>query len=524
MKRSARSRTYRTVSKDFRQINFGFASAELEGAQAPNLLMDGYFDLHKVSAEALTGKDFLILGYKGAGKSAVAERLRLLYERNSQVFITNLSLEDFPYATFAEIIKDETAPEAKYPTAWSWLLLIYLLSSFEGDQLAQHDIPGALRQTMKALAEMGLVPVSGLKALVRSSTKKTLKVSIPKVFERSWESTDSDQDIKTYVENLKKLVCEIRSESIHILIIDGVDEIVTSESAQWNSLGSLIFEVNRLNALFGKSLTPAKIILLCRTDIFELIAGANKNKIRQDSAVDLNWYSDPKDPEESWLVKIANLRATLAFRSRTDLFEEIIPKAVFQKRSTIKTLLDCTRHTPRDFLQLLKYIQKCCTGPQVTPSNVRSGMRKYSIEYFLPEILDELQGYCTGAEAKEFFQLVGSLRSRDFSAKALYEAAEREQRSLTREKIETILRALFECSAIGNVQIIAARGQRFLTYRFRNRHATFNLKESILLHRGLWWALNLPTDPRWDDDQIFPESGSANTSKVPSMAAGDGAN
>jgi hypothetical protein len=366
-----------------------------------------------------------------------------------------------------------------------------------------------------ALTEMGLMPIAGLQKLVRSTTKKTFKLSIPKFFERTWEKNSSDHDIPAYVENLKNLIREVRTASKHVLIIDGLDEIVTSESSQWESLGALVFEVNRLNTLFSKSGVSAKIMLLCRTDIFELIASANKNKIRQDSSVELNWYSDPNAPGESLLVKIANLRATLAFGEKTDLFQEFIPRRIYNERyrksgangrSTIRVLLDTTRHTPRDFLQLLKNIQKCCTGPNVTVDNVKSGMRKYSIEYFLPEIIDELEGYCTGAEAKEFFQLVGSTRSREFSARLLYDIAEREQRALSKDKIDAILRALFECSAIGNVQT-QRRGRHFLTYRFRNRHATFNIRETLLLHRGLWRALNMPNDPTWDDESSSQEEG-----------------
>lgn len=484
--------------KDFRTIDFGYASAEQEGARAPNLLVDGYIDIRHVCEQALNGDDFLILGYKGSGKSAVAERLRITHEGDSQLFLTNINLEDFPYASFSQIVQENVAPEAKYPTAWSWILLIYLLASYEKDAGASHGEPEAFRQTMLALREMGLTPISGLPRLVRSTTKQTFKLTIPKIFERTWESNDAYTDIPNYVDNLKNLVRDLRSESKHLLIIDGLDEIVTSEAAQWDSLGALVFEVNRLNMLFLKNSVSAKIILLCRTDIFELLAGANKNKIRQDSCVELDWYADPSAPGDSMLVKIANLRASVAFGEKTDLLSEFFPKKTFG-RPTMKVLLDTTRHTPRDFLQLLKYIQGCCTDDSISSENVKSGMRMYSIEYFLPEMIDELEGYATANEAKEFFHLVGSLRSREFSAKQIYEVLEKEKSSLRKDQVDVILRALFECSAIGNVQHRGSGG-RFLTYRFRNRHATFNMKEKLMLHRGLWRALNLPVDPTWENE------------------------
>lgn len=491
--------------KDFRNINFGYTSAEQEGSRNPDLLLKGYFDLHDVCRHALEGDEFLILGYKGSGKSAVAERLKLLYENSSQVFITTLNLEDFPYASFSQIVKDQVAPEAKYPTAWSWILLIYLLSSFENDAGLTSSNPESFMATLNALREMGLLPLAGLPRLVRSTTKNTFKLSIPKFFERTWENQDSKPDISSYVENLKRQVIEVNTKSKHLLILDGLDEIVTSEAAQWQSLGALIFEVNRLNALFMKRDVPAKIVLLCRTDIFVLLAGANKNKIRQDSAIELDWYSDPGSPGKSLLVKIANLRASLAFRTQTDLFSEFFPRKVF-RRSTQKVLLDTTRHTPRDFLQIIKYIQRSCNGPTVNKDNVRNGVRQYSVEYFLPEIVDELEGYAIGTEVKEFFQLVGALRSRDFLAKQIYDLLGREQTTLSKDKVDVILRALFECSAIGNVQP-RADGRQFLTFRFRNRHATFNIKEPIILHRGLWRALNLPVDPSWEDELSDEERG-----------------
>ena len=483
--------------KDFREIDFGYASAEQEVTRAPDLLINGYVDLKRVCDEAVNSQNFLILGYKGAGKSAVAERLRIMNLENSQLFLTNLNLEDFPYTSFSQIVNVAEAPEAKYPTAWSWILLIYLLSSYEKDAGASFENQEAFEQTKTALREMGLTPISGITNLVKKTTKSTFKLSIPKVFERSWENSASNVDIPNYVDNLKRLICEISSESKHIIIIDGLDEIVTSQAAQWSSLGALLFEVNRLNTMFAKHNPSAKIVLLCRTDFFELLAGANKNKIRQDSCVELNWYSDPSAPKRSMLIQIANLRASIAFGAEVDLIGEFFPAKIF-KRPIEKVLLETTRHTPRDFLQLLKNIQKCCTSSKITLEQIKSGMRLYSIEYFLPEIIDELEGYCTAAEAKNFFQLIGALGSRDFSLTQVHEQVDLSGSEISVEKADVILRVLFECSAIGNVQH-RVRGQRFLTFRYRNRHAPFNPKERIILHRGLWRAMNLPLDATGDE-------------------------
>ena len=482
------------LTEDFLSINFGYASAQQEGTRAPDLLIDGYVDLHKISDAALNGSEFLVLGYKGSGKSAVSERLRLLHQNNSQVFLTTIDLGDFPYTAFSNIVPGTESPQARYPAAWSWLLLIHLISSLDKD--ANLDIPDktAFDQTMAVLREMGLLPIMGLPNLIRVTSETAVKVTIPPFFEGQHKRQTAHIDVPYYVENLKRLLTNLRTSSKHLLVLDGLDEIVTTQSAQWDSLGALIFEVNRLNTTFASNGLNAKVLLLCRTDIFELLDGANKNKVRQDSSIEMDWYSNPSAPGESRLVSIANLRAKVALGRNVNVLGEFFPPKLFGQKTSM-LLLENTRHTPRDFLQLLRMIQSACTDGGLSPENIRNGIRRYSIEYFLPEIIDELQGYVTSNEIKEFFRLTGAMRQRDFSQKELHALAVTEKSLLPAEKIDTVLRALFECSALGNIQTLE-RGQVHFTFRYRNRHTPFNIRQRMLLHRGMWRALNLPVDER----------------------------
>ena len=79
----------------FGDINFGFAAAETEGAEAPELLLKGFFDASRITDKALRGRPFLFLGYKGSGKTALAERARLLADADPSLFVTVISLDRF---------------------------------------------------------------------------------------------------------------------------------------------------------------------------------------------------------------------------------------------------------------------------------------------------------------------------------------------------------------------------------------------------------------------------------------------
>jgi len=66
-----------------------------------------------------------------------------------------------------------------------------------------------------------------------------------------------------------------------------------NKEVQYKSLSALVYETDRLKITFMNNGVGAKIIILCRTDLFERLPGPNKNKIRQDSSYEIDWYRRP---------------------------------------------------------------------------------------------------------------------------------------------------------------------------------------------------------------------------------------
>ena len=440
--------------------------------------------------KALDGPTFLFLGYKGSGKSAIAERIALISEEKFDRFVTILNLADFPFTPFSKIIHGDVEPEAKFPDAWSWLLLIYLVDSLRGDESIRHGDPVAFQSAVNILAATGILPNPDLKQLVRESAKRSFKLTLPKVFEEKTESEKAItalSDVPNFVNHLKKLISTVRSNGHHYLVIDGLDDILTQRDVQYRSLGALIFEVARLNSSFNKLGVPAKIIVLCRTDLFVRISGANKNKIRQDLSIELDWYHDTHDPTELSLVHIARLRGALVPGGPPDVFTKFFPAEV-DGVPVHRFLLEYTRHTPRDFLQLLKNIQDFYKGGVLQRSQILNGVRQYSISYFHPEIVDELNGYFDEKDITKIFECITQIQKRDFFVSELLQRAR--ELDLSEETARDMLSHLFDCSAVGNVQN-RPTGTTFYTFKFRNRHSTFKLDSRVILHKGMWKALNL---------------------------------
>lgn len=475
----------------FDEIVFGKATGEQEGAYIPELLKDGFIDKGNVLRKLRDEDKFLVLGFKGSGKSTIAEKIRLesYPEDKDAKYVAKIQhLGDFPFKSFAKIYSGQAEPESKYPSTWSYLLNLLIIGSFAKDAAFYYSDNNNFREKVERLQEIGLLPTDDLKQLVVKSSKSSFKVQLPKVLEYMRESKtdikDNDLLFLHIIESLGAIIKSFVTTRKHLVILDGLDDVLTTRELQYTSLSALIYEVNKLNYTFARDKVQVKIIVLCRSELYERLPGPNKNKIKQDSSVVLDWYHDPRDPENSMLVKLSNLRASIATKRETNIFEEYFPKR-FNEKVTAHFLLDNTRHTPRDFLQLLTNLQPYYQNGKFTRSQILSGLRHYSLEYFMPEIKDEMVGYIDHTEFEQFITILNVAKQREFKLELL-ETISKQNSVLNVTKIIEILETLYDCSAIG----CKWQNDRY-EFKFRNRNSSFNKDITIVLHQGMWKSLNL---------------------------------
>lgn len=474
----------------FRGIRFGYADAHKEGSEEPALLLDGFLDDTSVMEAALRGSPFLFLGYKGCGKTAIVERAKLLAARDPQLFVTAATLEEFSYADFKTFAGVSGDFQSRYPAAWAWSLLLLLIQSFEADESARMTAQRPYTKAVAGLRDLGLMPVPQLNQLVSRSSKRGFKTGIPKFLEINEERVSEGQDLQLsqMVAVLRAAVKSFRTDSTHVVFVDGLDDVLTVRELQFQAIAALITEVSRLNGELRAAGCPAKFVVLCRTDIFDRLPGANKNKIRQDSSVELDWYDDPRDPAGSRLHTLVNLRASMSLGREVDVFEELLPAHV-DGRPTIRYLLDHTRHTPRDLLQLMRSIQGFADdeGP-VTAAQVKSGLRTYSTRYFLPELRDELHGYADPGQIDSVVALLTSLERDRFTLDELREQAE--LLGFGPIDLQALVRTLFECGGLGMIEEQRG-GAPHYTFKYRNRNAIPIPTRRWVIHLGALKALNI---------------------------------
>jgi hypothetical protein len=476
-----------------RDLTFGYDDADFEATHAPDLLLRGFVDHMGLAEEARNGRKFLFLGYKGSGKSALAEHLKLVAQSDPELFVEFINIDDISFSVFSHILREGIEPEARYPRTWCWLILIFLLNSFskdEGSNFAQEE---ELFLTVEGLRQLGLLPEPSLSQAINKSSEKSFTVKLNTVLgsiETTTKSTKGElTDFPFFIDCLRSVAKKFRTRSRHLLIIDGFDQLLRRGNLQYDALGALIYEVNRLNLMFASSGNSAKIILLCRTDLFERLPGANKNKIRQNSAVHLSWDVDLAQPERSALVTLVNQRASLDRKTPIDVFEQYLPKSidVYKNVPIQLELLEYTRYLPRDMINLLIKLQEFSGDGPMTRGQVINALDRYSRDYLVPEIIDEMDGYIPGEDIEFTQRLLGSIRKTDMSLFELKQQAA--QLGKPSFDLKAVLEVLFNCSALGNLSP-APSGTR-LVFKHQNRYASFNPSHRIFIHKGLWKGLNL---------------------------------
>ena len=152
-----------------------------------------------------------------------------------------------------------------------------------------------------------------------------------------------------------------------------------------------------------------------------------------------------------------------------------------------------TRNTqlrPRDYV---KFIQECAIATlkqkeyKINPTTIKKVERNFS-NYLKSEIIDEI--YPVLPDIQNIFQIIASLRKWNFSIQEFSDLYFRylEKGTIKEKNFDHVLQTLFHFSIIGNVD--KKRTDRFY-FKYKNRDATLNLNERIVVHRGLFKSLQI---------------------------------
>ena len=407
------------------------------------------------------------------------------------LFVDFLDLKDFPYGTLSEIAADDSSQQI-LRLSWRWLLLLRTFQLLLSDEGA-HPADGVDAQRLsRSLARQGLLPSKSITDLSLRSAQIAVTGRLPSLFEGSLsvEFGSRQVELSDATGRLLDVVSGFRSESRHLVVVDGLDELLSPDGATYGSLSALLGEIESLNDAFYRSESAFKFILLCRSELYERLASPNKNKIRQNFAIRLKWTLGDDRADESDLLNLILQRARLSGYVGQSPIDDLLPRKYKTDNTRVDTwpyLLSHTRHTPRDLIALLSNIQESMRGRNVTNSAIYKGLGTYSSEYFVPELKDELEGYMSPEDIDEIFGLLSSIQKRVFLVEEVERLADRRRLSLP---AVDALQILFECSALGQERSTESGADH--RFRYMDSNLAVNPDVPFIIHRGAWIGLKLP--------------------------------
>lgn len=414
-------------------VFLGAPEAEAEAtAQSRVSLIDVYEDFHRLLPE-LSGEKFIIVGRKGAGKSAFAEYVCARSKAEPNLFTQFIRASEF-HIEKAIQLGQQTDTVIDSESFFLWLIYTNILRLFAHNAAIQDNKDyELLRQFLQKNSGYISIKDFEIKALIE---KNGFDVSIEQ-FKRFFRATfNRNIEIKSerapyykllphLEEVIVKALCsatERSNENSYALFFDDLDVWFSANNqSSADSLISLIRACRRVNNdVFGKNGIRAKAIILLRDDIESYLASryADSAKMFSSYSSRINWYqeeyvSNPDHEDELNLKKFINRRIVYAFKKAgltcdlKDPWSALVSKNI-SERTSFKYIVNQTLFRPRDLLLLFKPLESGKFSFPLSRHEINTLVNSYA-EELAKEIKSELSSFFTDTQVETIFNTLGSM-------------------------------------------------------------------------------------------------------------------
>ncbi|WP_323029109.1 P-loop ATPase, Sll1717 family [Castellaniella defragrans] len=507
-------------------ISFGKVSAERD-----DLLSNYFFDNGVLNSVIQSPSSFLVLGRKGAGKTAVFR----YFNENSNQFIEDkdihipLSFEDYNWNIHSLLTNEKKAESMLYKQSWRLIILIEAIKAYKAwfDQEGKH-IPKRIASATKLLEKLFDSPVPSIYQIVGQKLLSISGIKLPNggvdleegsidsinvnageiTFDQVQENKSLRQNLSENIENLINHLDRALSDATlnwptAFISFDRVDEAwddVSYESSR-KVIAGLVSACDAINSQYKGKVRP---IVFLREDIFDVLSINDANKLREDCGALLHWN---KDSLTSLILRRVNYFGKLHGKPVITDLDAMFDKTEMRQRAKPSNyLLRRTMMRPRDMICLLTrtietmreqaedpFAEETIVFESLTCEAIYGAEPGYS-EWLKQEITDEWK-----VQKPIIVQLLHAIQnngSTNFTQAAISSELKKLIGQVSVSDVLNHLRFLFDNSIIG-FKLGASK-----EWRFKCFYPSQGFLESneYRVHEGLVRALNL-TEAREREEQ-----------------------
>lgn len=478
-------------------------------ADNDELLLKSFED-HPAYLSLLDHQNFLVVGRKGAGKTAIFKKLLTIHDPS--FFTFGHTFSDYPWHHHALQARVGIPDFDRYTHSWKYLILVTLSKVLlNQDQSIPFD-EGSMEASGK-LEQFVIDTYGSRDPDVTQVFTPTKRLHLRPNFEldlgllKAGVSPESVpmEDLPTVVpevnQNLQAwLLACLNPEHQYFIAFDQLDLGFDPDDGEYRDrLIGLLLAARDLNLAIREHGHRGLIAVFLRDDIFDGLHFEDKNKLTENFVSMIEWDTD-RSP--------ATLKELMEKRFTAVLGEEgqlVAWEAVFDEESEMpghqtkyQHLLDRTYLRPRDMIKftnvvLEKYKVRIAAGAEATRfenADLHAARDEYS-EYLRAELDDEIHKHVPDAEA--WLDLLTGMGAWQFEPAVFVEHALQRELATSEADAMVAMDRLFQFSIVG---FYRPGGRGFggseYVFRYRDPKARFDRTAGIIrVHPGLIEVLGL---------------------------------
>lgn len=441
--------------------------------------------------EIVNGNKCYIIGRKGTGKTAISENILSL--QSFDIFCDKLSFKNFPFSELYTRDDSKYNFPNQYITIWKYIIYSKICQMMSANEKINLDVSVKLRHLFEP------DPLKRLDKEIKKWTAEEFGVEILGVGGNIKGVYRGEQLAWIErVEILEEIIAHYLDDSTYYLCFDELDEdyreiLEPSKRKSYLPLLTGLFKaVQSIKSTFKCSQYKLFPIIFLRDDIYELIEDADKAKW-DDFKTDIEWNEDK-------IKKVLSFRIERAFDCNASeySFPQSWQKLFTTERIEIGSrnlkyihIFDyMTRSThirPRDYIKYIVSSVKESESPaRIKSSTVKKADKIFS-NYLKAELIGEMQGFMP--DVKAIFEIISTIRKQTFHLSDFRNVYKQKvnEGTLKDYSVEFILKVLFLFSVIGNQPTQVNKS----VFKYTYKGAQFNFNEPIMVHRGLYQALQI---------------------------------
>lgn len=412
-----------------------------------------YFLTTEAVRDIRENRVFLVLGRKGAGKTAI---VRHFSEGAAGTVSRALSLRGYPWNLHAQRIDRGASEIEAYVSSWRYLLASQLaalvLSKVDGDASREAT---SIREFFR---ENYGGPNVELSQLLRPQRLRLSKLSFePTVLgnklggvalERNAADLGLGLELNALTGALLEAIralCARHPMPPLLLHLDELDQGLSSlDEARARMLIGLILAARTLRQQLQANRTTANTIVYLRSDLWDDLEFSDKNKISQTSALHLAWDADS-------LQRLVNARLNAKLSPGTTWDAVASPELMRGSQSKWNHVLSRTFLRPRDVIRFLNAAldkaKRRADEPLLFSNEDIVAARELYSRYLKDELDDEILPHWRNWE--EALQACSAIATVTFERKQFVPEYEKRRSSTNAVSADAALERLYRFSVVG---------------------------------------------------------------------------